>query len=89
MLEIKSGPQSGYWNAPKVLMPGFGASARLVVSPSHEADGFLLTPGGQSGNPLSPHYRSLNASWTAGDPLPLLPGESVASFTLAPKTASD
>ena len=89
MLEIKSGPQSGYWNAPKVLMPGFGASARLVVSPSHEADGFLLTPGGQSGNPLSPHYRSLNASWIAGDPLPLLPGESVASFTLAPATDSD
>ena len=84
MLELRSGPQSGYWNAPKVLMPGFGASARLVVSPSHEADGFLLTPGGQSGNPLSPHYRSLNESWLAGDPVPLLPGEPVASFSLIP-----
>jgi penicillin amidase len=84
MLEIECGPQSGYWNAPKVLMPGFGASARLVVSPSHEEDGYLLTPGGQSGNPLSPHYRSLNDSWLAGDPLPLLPGEMVASFSLVP-----
>lgn len=84
MLEIESGPQAGYWNAPKVLAPRFGASARMVVSPSHEADGILLTPGGQSGNPLSPHYRSLNSSWLAGEPLPLLPGESVASFSLEP-----
>ena len=27
MLEIESGPQAGYWNAPKVLAPRFGASA--------------------------------------------------------------
>lgn len=89
MLEIKTGPQSGYWNAPKVLMPGFGASARLVVSPSHEDEAILLTPGGQSGNPLSPHYRSMNAAWIAGDSVPLLPGDSVASFSIEPKAASD
>lgn len=84
MLELDAGPQSGHWNAPKVLMPGFGASARLVVSPSNEADGILLTPGGQSGNPLSPHFRSLNASWLEGEPMPLLPGAPVATFTLEP-----
>ena len=84
LLEIQSGPQSGYWNAPKVLMPGFGASARLVVSPSHHEDAILLTPGGQSGNPLSPHFRDLNDSWLAGEAVPLLPGETVATFTLTP-----
>ena len=86
MLKIETGPQSGYWNAPKVLGPGFGASTRMVVSPGHEEDGILLMPGGQSGNPFSPHYRSLNEGWIAGDPMPLLPGEPVASFTLEPNS---
>ncbi|HAW96560.1 MAG: hypothetical protein CMJ33_08640 [Phycisphaerae bacterium] len=85
MLQIDVGPQSGHWHAPKVLTPGIGASARLVVSPGHESDGILLTPGGQSGNPLSPHYRSLTDSWAGGEPAPFLPGETVASFTLQAK----
>jgi penicillin amidase len=65
-----------------VLTPGIGASARLVVSPGHEADGILLTPGGQSGNPLSPHYRSLTETWAQGDAVAFLPGDSVATFEL-------
>jgi penicillin amidase len=85
MLQIDIGPQSGHWFAPKVLTPGIGASARLVVSPGHEADGILLTPGGQSGNPLSPHYRSLTDTWAEGEALPFLPGESVATFELQAK----
>ena len=85
MLQIDVGPQSGHWHAPKVLTPGIGASARLVVSPGHESDGILLTPGGQSGNPLSPHYRSLTDSWVEGEVVPLLPGETVATFTLQAK----
>ena len=89
MLKIEVGPQSGYWNAPKVLGRGFGASARIIVSPGHEEDGILLLPGGQSGNPFSPHYRSLTPSWVAGDPLPLLPGDSVARFTLEPQAEAD
>ena len=82
MLQIDLGPQSGHWFAPKVLTPGIGASARLVVSPGHEADGILLTPGGQSGNPLSPHYRSLTETWAEGDVVSLLPGEAIATFEL-------
>ncbi|MEE2681501.1 MAG: penicillin acylase family protein [Planctomycetota bacterium] len=84
MLQMELGPQSGHWNAPKVLAPGIGASARLVVSPGREEAGILQTPGGQSGNPLSPHYRDLTASWTAGSPQKLLPGAPAASFTITP-----
>ena len=84
MLQMELGPQSGHWNAPKVLAPGIGASARLVVSPGREAEGILQTPGGQSGNPLSPHYRDLTASWTDGSPQPLLPGAPAATFTITP-----
>ncbi len=82
MLQIDLGPQSGHWFAPKVLTPGIGASARMVVSPGREADGILLTPGGQSGNPLSPHYRSLTDSWVEGESVPFLPGDMVATFEL-------
>ncbi|MDQ3776699.1 MAG: penicillin acylase family protein [Pseudomonadota bacterium] len=34
-----------------------GTSERMVVSPGHEADAILHLPGGQSGHPLSAHYR--------------------------------
>ena len=84
MLQMELGPQSGHWNAPKVLTPGIGASARLVVSPGHEDEGILLSPGGQSGNPLSPHYRDLTAAWTEGSAQPLLPGTAAATFTITP-----
>ena len=84
MLRDELGPQSGHWYAPKVLNGGFGASARLVVSPGREDDGILLTPGGQSGNPLSPHFRDLTRSWVEGEPRSLLPGEAAATFTIEP-----
>ncbi|MED6307841.1 MAG: penicillin acylase family protein, partial [Planctomycetota bacterium] len=45
----------------------------------------LLTPGGQSGNPLSPHFRDLTSSWAEGEPMPLLPGPAAASFTIVPE----
>ncbi len=85
MLRSELGPQSGHWYAPKVLSGGFGASARLVVSPGRESEGILLTPGGQSGNPLSPHFRDLTSSWVQGEPMPLLPGPAAASFTIVPE----
>jgi penicillin amidase len=84
MLRMELGSQSGHWNAPKVLTPGIGASARLVVSPGREDEGILLTPGGQSGHPLSPHYRDLTPAWTEGSKQPLLPGTTAASFTITP-----
>ena len=79
MLQMELGPQSGHWNAPKVLAPGIGASARLVVSPGREAEGILQTPGGQS-NPLS-----LPDLTRAGPTArrTLLPGAPAATFTIA------
>ena len=48
-----------------------GASERMVVSPGHEADTILHLPGGQSGHPLSPHYRDQYRDWLEGRALPL------------------
>jgi penicillin G amidase len=62
-------PQCVRWYA-----PGSGASERLVVAPGHEIEGILHMPGGQSGHPLSPHYRDQHQAWVEGKPLPLLAG---------------
>jgi penicillin amidase len=53
-----------------------GASERLVVSPGRESDGILHMPGGQSGHPLSSHYRDQQQAWVDGIPTPLLAGET-------------
>jgi penicillin G amidase len=62
----------------------FGQSERFAVSPGHEAEGYLLIPGGQSGHPLSPFYRAGFNSWARGEPLPFLPGASRHTLTLTP-----
>jgi penicillin G amidase len=48
-----------------------GARERMVVSPGHETDTILHLPGGQSGHPLSPHYRDQFRYWLEGRALPL------------------
>lgn len=70
--------------SPRVQGPAFGASERMVVSPGKERDGLFHMPGGQSGHPLSPHYRDQHAAWVRGEPTPFLPGEPVHVLTLTP-----
>ncbi|MDD5037602.1 MAG: penicillin acylase family protein, partial [Methylococcaceae bacterium] len=63
-----------------------GASERMVVSPAHPQQGILHMPGGQSGHPLSPHYRDQHPAWRDGLPLPFMPGKAVASLAFIPPT---
>lgn len=58
----------------KVLSNTHGASERLVLSPAHPEDGILEMPGGQSGHPLSSHYRDQQPFWQAGEAAGFLPG---------------
>ncbi|WP_447980428.1 penicillin acylase family protein [Candidatus Nitrospira bockiana] len=60
------------------------ASERLVVSPVRGQDGLFHMPGGQSGHPLSRHYRDQQDSWVEGRPLPFLPGPAVHTLRLVP-----
>ena len=69
---------------PRVQAPTFGASERMVVSPGHEATGLFHMPVGQSGNPLSPHYRDSERAWEDGAARPFLPGPAVGTLTLVP-----
>lgn len=82
--DVPAHPQPGHPDAVRVAAPTFGASARLVVSPSREEDAILQTPGGQSGDPTSPRYRDLHESWRLGRVEPLLPGAVVERIELRP-----
>jgi penicillin amidase len=68
----------------RVATPSFGASLRLVASPGHIEDAIFHMPAGQSGHPMSAHYRDGHADWLHGDPTPLLPGPSVSTLRLTP-----
>jgi penicillin amidase len=81
---LDDGPQPGHSRAVRVQTPRAAASARYIVSPGHEADGILQTPGGQSGDPRSPHYRSLHEAWRSGEPTPLVPGPATRTVVLEP-----
>jgi penicillin amidase len=82
-LDLPADQLPGDSNMPRFQSPGAGASERLVVSPGREALGLFHMPGGQSGHPLSPHYRDGHAAWVAGEPTPFLPGPAVHVLTLA------
>ena len=65
--------------------PSFGASLRMVVSPSHEANGLFHMPGGQSGHPLSRYFGAGHADWVKGTASPLLPGTIEHQLVLMPE----
>ncbi len=83
-LDIPPQPIPGDANMPRVQNGEHGASERLAVSPGHEAEGYLHMPIGQSGHPLSPHYRDSHPAWLAGRPTPFLPGPAANTLELLP-----
>jgi penicillin amidase len=84
-LDMPPQPMPGDVNMPRVQAPGFGASQRLAVSPGREEQAYFHMPGGQSGHPLSPHYRDGHAAWVEGKATPFLPGPAVHVLELLPE----
>jgi penicillin amidase len=60
------------------------ATERLVVSPGQVENGILHMPGGQSGHPLSPHYRDQQQAWSEGTALPFIGLPPQHMLTLVP-----
>ena len=83
-LSMPAEPLPGSDYMPRVQDPNYGASLRMVVSPGRESEGYFHMPGGQSGNPLSPHYGDGHAAWVAGEATPFLPGPPVHQLRLLP-----
>jgi penicillin G amidase len=67
-----------------------GASMRLVVELGTQPKGWFIYPGGQSGNPGSPHYTSFVEAWRQGKYIPVsvdaqaLHTEGVCTLILQP-----
>lgn len=85
LLDIPVSPQHGCTFCVNVMSPRYGVSQRLIVSPGHEQHAILHMPGGQSGNPLSDHYRDQHRYWEQIRPLPLEPGPPVGRLRLLPR----
>lgn len=73
-LDMPQTPMPGDRLMPLMQSPDFGASERFAVAPGRERDGYFHMPGGQSGHPLSPYYRSGHEAWVRGEGTPFLPG---------------
>jgi penicillin amidase len=75
---------AGDHHMPRVQDGAFGASERFAVSPGREDQGYLELPGGISGHPMSPFYRSGFDDWADGKPTPFLPGIAAHKLMLKP-----
>jgi penicillin G amidase len=86
LLDMPTVELPGDHHMPRVQDGAFGASERFAVSPGRESQGYLELPGGTSGHPLSPFYRSGFEDWAAGKPTPFLPGPAAHKLSLVPQT---
>jgi penicillin amidase len=84
-LNMPGDPLPGDVYTPRASTPRTGPSERMVVSPGHESEGIMEIPTGQSGHPLSPHYRDQYHAWLVGEPTPFLPGVTVNTLVLNPR----
>jgi penicillin amidase len=84
LLDMPTQQLPGDHHMPRVQDGAFGASQRFAVSPGREAQGYLELPGGPSGHPLSPFYRSGFDDWAAGRATPFLPGPAAHKLSLRP-----
>jgi penicillin amidase len=84
LLDMPTQELAGDHHMPRVQDGAFGASERFAVSPGREDQGYLELPGGPSGHPLSPFYRSGFTDWARGQPTPFLPGPAAHKLTLSP-----
>ncbi|MDY7086139.1 MAG: penicillin acylase family protein [Actinomycetota bacterium] len=76
LVDVAPVPQPGTLHSVRVCVPGFGAAGRAVLTPSGTV-AYFETPGGQSGHPLSRHYRDRHRRWTGdGTSQPTDPGTS-------------
>lgn len=88
LLDMPTRELAGDHHMPRVQDGSFGASERFAVSPGRESEGYLMLPGGPSGHPLSPFYRSGFEDWAAGRPAPFLPGSVAHKLVLRPTGAA-
>ena len=95
-LEVRgsaSTPAAATWN-PKLYTATSGASVRLDMDVGDWDKSVAVNTPGQSGDPLSPHYRDLFPLWAGGDFFPLAFSDAAVAaaardvYDLTPATAA-
>ena len=86
LLDMPHEPLAGCVHCVRLSHGRHGATERMVVSPGHEREGIPHMPGGQSGQPFSPHYSDQQQAWVEGRPLPFSVSRSLHRLILRPKT---
>ena len=69
---------------PRIQGPKFGASMRMGVKVGDWSTGYLHMPGGESGHPMSSHYRDLLVEWRDGKATPIWPVGVAHTLKLTP-----
>jgi len=83
-LNMPNAPLSGEFHVPRYVKNSVSASQRMVASPGNLGESLFEMPGGQSGHPLSPHYKDQLSAWLNGEPTPFLPGPAASKLKLSP-----
>ncbi len=84
LLNMPAVPLNGDVWMPRAQRASQGASERMVVAPGRESDAIFHMPGGQSGHPLSPFFRTGYMDWVDGKQSPFLPGKVSHTLMLKP-----
>ena len=83
--------QAGTFGEDPLASPGVVPSLRMVLDVGDWDRSFFSLPGGQSGNPLSPHYKDLFPLWLRGAGVPIawsdaaVKAAAVETLVLKPK----
>jgi penicillin G amidase len=85
LLNMPDKPLAGCIYCIRVAKKDFAASMRFVVTPGDEDNMILVLPTGQSGHPLSTHYRDQYDAWVTGRKLKKNPRSASRKLKLVPK----
>src|SRR5262249_28884514 len=89
LLGMAPRPQPGALHVVRTCVPGFGSVGRAVLSPGPGGVASVELPGGQSGHPLSAHYRNRHEEWSRAVPRARgRPPRVLCSYELRPGSAA-
>lgn len=89
LLGVTAKKQPGGHHCVRLCVPGFAAVGRAVLRPGPFGLAEFETPGGQSGHPLSSHYRDRHDAWASTTPRRNRRHQKGCSFVLRAKNQGE
>lgn len=86
LLDMPADALPGCSDSVRAASPSWGSVVRFAVDPGAIDRGLIHLPGGQSGHPLSPHYRDQHAAWLEGRPFSFAGSAPKSVLQLIPKS---